>query len=183
MSSIGIISISPISKPYCSTIRRSLLRACVGVKGTLATSETCDRWLLGDDRPGVGGLARRRAPGGLCLPQLMLGNGCAHFHMLSVRLGSQRNRDFITVEDARVLMERLKRTVGNGMQHADEFMQKLAVVEVLRRSKTRREPSAMPRKLASHLPYFVLRFLLVPFVAGDTDLVSSAICMQLRRSR
>jgi hypothetical protein len=31
--------------------------------------------------------------------------------------------------------------------------------------------------------YFVLRFLLVPFVADDTDLVSSAICMQLIRSR
>lgn len=27
--------------------------------------------------------------------------------------------------------------------------------------------------------YFVLWFLLVPFVAGDTDLVSEAICMQL----
>jgi hypothetical protein len=33
--------------------------------------------------------------------------------------------------------------------------------------------------------YFVFRFLLAPFntVAGDIDLVSSAICMQLRRSR
>jgi hypothetical protein len=60
----------------------------------------------------------------------MLGNSCAHFHMLSVRLGSQRNRDFITVEDAKVLMARLKPTVGNGMQHAHELMQRLAVVEV-----------------------------------------------------
>jgi hypothetical protein len=129
MSSIGITSISPISKPYCSTIRRSLLRACVGVKGTFATSEACDSWLLGDDRPGDGGLGRRRAPGRR-LPQRMLGDGCARFHMLSVRVGGQRNRDFITVEDAKVFMLRLKPTVGNGMQHAHELMQKLAVVEV-----------------------------------------------------